>query len=114
MLVMNESGKGKLLSSKFTIGAEASAAAGPVGRETRAQTDAQMRAEILTWSRARGAFAGVSLQGASLREDADVNKTLYGKPVTNKEIAFGKIDPPDAAKELLALFNTFSPKEVTK
>jgi SH3 domain-containing YSC84-like protein 1 len=77
MLVMSERGADKLLASKFTLGAEASVAAGPVGRTATAQTDAQMRAEILSWSRAQGLFAGIALEGATLRQDLDDNATLY-------------------------------------
>src|SRR4051812_49402360 len=80
LLVMNERGMQKLTSSKFTIGADATAAAGPVGRNATAQTDLLMHAEILSWSRSRGAFAGVSLDGATLRNDIDENKILYGQP----------------------------------
>ena len=79
MLVMNERGADKLLSSKFTLGAEGSVAAGPVGRTATAQTDAQMHAEILSWSRSQGLFAGLALEGATLRQDLDDNATLYGK-----------------------------------
>src|SRR5215210_6958361 len=86
MLVMSERGADKLLASKFTLGAEGSAAAGPVGRTATAQTDAQMHADILSWSRSRGLFAGISLQGATLRQDLDDNTTLYGKPMENREI----------------------------
>src|SRR5580704_6077235 len=82
MLVMNTSGVKKLLESKFTVGADASVAAGPVGRSSAAETDAQMHAELLTWSRSRGAFAGVSLQGATLRPDDDWNKEMYGKAMS--------------------------------
>jgi lipid-binding SYLF domain-containing protein len=78
MLVMNDRGAERLLSSKFTVGGEGSAAAGPVGRTASADTDATMRAEILTWSRSRGVFAGISLQGATLRPDRDSIKALYG------------------------------------
>jgi len=108
MLVMNERGKDKLLSSKFTIGADASAAAGPVGRTAAAQTDAQMRAELLTYSRARGIFAGVSLDGATLRYDADANKLLYGRQISNREIINTNVEPPSAAGELLRLLTKYS------
>jgi lipid-binding SYLF domain-containing protein len=108
LLVMNQSGVKKLLSSKFTIGADASAAAGPVGRTSSAATDAQMRAEILTYSRARGLFAGVSLEGATLRPDEDWNKELYGKAMTNQEIVTGSIQPPGAAKNLMSALNKYS------
>ena len=79
MLVMNERGAGKLLSSTFTLGAQGSVAAGPVGRTAPAQTDAQMHAEILSWSRSQGLFAVLAVEGATLRQDLDDNATLYGK-----------------------------------
>jgi lipid-binding SYLF domain-containing protein len=112
MLVMNESGKNKLISSKFTLGGDASAAAGPVGRTAAAQTDVQMRAEILTYSRARGVFAGISLDGATLRPDSDVNELLYGSDLTNRKILSGDVPPPEAAKQLLSTLNKYSPKEM--
>ena len=108
MLVMNEGGAKKLLASKFTIGADASAAAGPVGRETMAETDALMRAEILTWSRSRGLFAGISLQGATLREDDKANQELYGKPIKTQEIVLKDTAAPAAAKKLLEYLNKYS------
>ncbi len=108
LLVMNQGGVKKLLSSKFTIGADASAAAGPVGRTSSAATDAQMHAEILTYSRARGLFAGVSLEGATLRPDDDWNKELYGKAMTNQEIVTGNTQPPAAAKNLMSVLNKYS------
>lgn len=101
LLVMNDRGKTSLLSSKFTIGADASAAAGPVGRATSAETDAAMRAEILTWSRSRGVFAGVSLQGATMREDEDALVQLYGKKVKNK-VAVETLPQPGVAKTFLS------------
>jgi lipid-binding SYLF domain-containing protein len=108
MLVMNEKGRDRLLSTKFTLGGEASAAAGPVGRTTQAETDAAMTAEILTWSRSRGLFAGISLKGSTLREDQDWNQELYGKKLTNKEIITGGTPAPAAAAELLAEINRYS------
>ena len=84
MLVMNERGMQKLMSSKFTLGGEGEVAAGPVGRNASAQTDAKLQAEILSWSRSRGAFAGISLQGATLREDMEDNQELYGKAYENR------------------------------
>src|SRR5262245_47256754 len=104
LLVMNERGAEKLLSSKFTVGAAGTAAAGPVGREATAQTDAYMRAEILSWSRARGLFAGISLQGATLRQDLDDNGVLYGKKLTNKEIV-ASAAVPKSAQGLISLLN---------
>ncbi|HLH40595.1 MAG TPA: lipid-binding SYLF domain-containing protein [Bryobacteraceae bacterium] len=111
MLVMNDSGMNRLLSTKFTLGGDASAAAGPVGREAQAQTDAAMTAEILTWSRAKGLFAGISLQGATLRPDEDWNKELYGRDVTNREILTGSIAPPAAAAALEANLNKYSSRK---
>ncbi len=108
MLVMNDKGASRLMSSKFTLGGDASAAAGPVGRTASAETDATMRAEILTWSRARGVFAGISLQGATLRPDKDAIKGLYGKELENKDIVFGNVEPPAGAAKLLGLLNKFS------
>ncbi|HNY40364.1 MAG TPA: lipid-binding SYLF domain-containing protein [Bryobacteraceae bacterium] len=108
LLVMNKKGMDRLTSSKFTLGGEASVAAGPVGRDTQAQTDASMRAEILSWSRSRGVFGGIALQGATLRRDTEVDTALYGanKPVL--EILDGHIAPPAAAKSLLATLNKYS------
>jgi len=108
LLVMNRRGMDKLLSSKFTVGADASAAAGPVGRTSSAQTDAQMHAEILSWSRARGVFAGISLEGATLRPDEDSNKDLYGKTLTNREIVMGDVRPPAGAKMLEQALRKYS------
>jgi SH3 domain-containing YSC84-like protein 1 len=108
MLVMNQRGVNKLLSSKFTIGADASAAAGPVGRTSSALTDAQMHAEILTWSRARGLFAGISLEGATLRPDGDANEEMYSTKTTNKAIVTGNTKPPAAAAGLEAELNRYS------
>src|SRR5215470_12937114 len=84
MLVMNDRGAQKLLESKFTLGGEGEVAAGPVGRNASANTDAKMSAEILSWSRSRGVFAGVSLQGATLREDMDDNEAMYGSKISNR------------------------------
>ena len=86
MLVMGARGAERLLQSKFTLGAEGEVAAGPVGRDSTAQTDAKMTAEILSWSRSRGLFAGISLQGATLREDKDDNTLLYGSAMKNSDI----------------------------
>ena len=114
MLVMTERGADKLLASKFTVGAEGSAAAGPVGRTATAQTDAQMHADILSWSRSRGLFAGISLQGATLRQDLDDNTILYGKRMENREIVTTAVMPPEAASRLLMLLNQYSPIERAK
>jgi len=111
MLVMSDRGADKLLSSKFTLGAEGSVAAGPVGRTATAQTDAQMHAEILSWSRSQGLFAGLALEGATLREDLDDNQTLYGKKLENREIVTSAIPPPEAAQKLVALLTKYSDRE---
>ena len=111
LLVMNERGMKKLTSSKFTIGADAAAAAGPVGRNATAQTDAMLSAEILSWSRARGLFAGVSLDGATLRNDLDENKEMYGQRWTSKEILNSGAKTPAAAAKLLGELNKYSPRK---
>jgi SH3 domain-containing YSC84-like protein 1 len=111
LLVMNERGMKRLTSSKFTLGGEASAALGPVGRNATAQTDALMTAEILSWSRSKGAFAGVSLDGATLRNDLDVNKELYGQPWDNKHVLASGLKPPAAAGKLIEALNKYSPRQ---
>jgi lipid-binding SYLF domain-containing protein len=111
MLVMNHRGEDKLLSSQFTLGAEGEVAAGPVGRSSTAETDALMRAEILSWSRSRGAFAGIALKGATLREDMEENEVLYGKRLTNREIVTTGIAPPPPAAKLLSLLNRYHSRE---
>ncbi|MGA8595475.1 MAG: lipid-binding SYLF domain-containing protein [Bryobacteraceae bacterium] len=113
MLVMSERGADKLLSSKFTLGAEGSVAAGPVGRTATAQTDAQMHAEILSWSRSQGVFAGIALEGATLRQDLDDNATLYGKRLENRQIVTTRVRTPKAAAKLIALLNKQSARERT-
>jgi lipid-binding SYLF domain-containing protein len=111
MLVMNKAGVSKLMSSKFTLGADASVAAGPVGRESSAATDAKFRAEILTYSRSRGAFAGIALQGATLRPDNDANEELYGKGKLNSDIVQGNTEVPPAANALITSLNKFSSRK---
>jgi SH3 domain-containing YSC84-like protein 1 len=111
MLVLNKGGVEKLLSSKFTLGADASVAAGPVGRTSSAGTDLKMTAEILTYSRARGVFAGVALDGATLRPDDDSNAELYPTKPTNKEIVMGKTEAPAAASQLIAELNRYSARK---
>ena len=113
MLVMNERGADKLLSSKFTLGAEGSVAAGPVGRTATAQTDAQMHADILSWSRSQGLFAGLALEGATLRQDLDDNRALYGKKLENRQIVTQGVRAPKAAAKLIALLNRYSMREHT-
>jgi lipid-binding SYLF domain-containing protein len=111
LLVMNQGGAKKLLQSKFTLGGDASAAAGPVGRTSSAATDAQMHAEILTYSRARGLFAGISLEGATLRPDDDWNKELYGREISNSDIILGDTRPPASASRLLGTINKYSSRK---
>jgi SH3 domain-containing YSC84-like protein 1 len=111
MLVMSERGAQKLLESKFTLGAEGSVAAGPVGRTATAQTDVQMHADILSWSRSQGLFAGLALEGATLRQDLDDNATLYGKRLENHEIVTSGVRTPKAAVRLIDLLNRYSSKE---
>jgi len=103
MLVMNEKGMERLLSTKFTLGGDASIAAGPVGRGTEAKTDAAFTAEILSYSRTRGIFAGVSLEGATLREDDSANRDMYGKEMHNREILKSATPPAMAAPFMAAL-----------
>ncbi|MGA2878118.1 MAG: lipid-binding SYLF domain-containing protein [Bryobacteraceae bacterium] len=97
LLVMNDRGMQHLLSDKFTIGGDATAAAGPVGRDASAQTDAMMHAEMLSYSRSRGLFAGISLEGATLRPDEETNRELYGHDTTNREILTGDFKTPIVA-----------------
>lgn len=111
LLVMNERGMKRLTTSKFTIGADATAAAGPVGRNATAQTDALMTAEILSWSRSRGAFAGVSLDGATLRNDIDENQAMYGQRWTSKQILGSGAKHPAAAGKLISILNKYSPRK---
>jgi lipid-binding SYLF domain-containing protein len=111
LLVMNESGANSVMSSKVKLGADASIAAGPVGRTTSAETDVVMKAEILSWSRARGVFAGISLSGSTLRSDDGANKTVYGKELTAKQIVReGQVKPTEAAKPLVDLLDKTTPK----
>lgn len=111
MLVMNDKGKSGLLNSKFTLGGDASVAAGPVGRSSTAETDASMRAEILSYSRQRGVFAGLSLSGSTLREDVDANKELYGSALTNREILSGKVRTPTAGRAFIAALDKYSSRK---
>jgi SH3 domain-containing YSC84-like protein 1 len=114
LLVMNPRGADSILSSKVKLGAGISAAAGPKGRDLGAATDIAMRAEILTYSRSRGLFAGAFLEGSTLRPDNDANKRLYGKKLSAKEITLeGKATPPEEAEKLLGLLNKRSPKNLS-
>lgn len=97
MIVTNEQGMQHLLSDKFKLGADASAAAGPVGRNAGADTDWKMKAEVLSYSRARGAFAGIDLNGSSITQDKDETRILYGKPIPFTDILSGRVNPPDAS-----------------
>src|SRR5581483_4321512 len=109
LLVMNRRGMDKLMSDKFTLGADVAVAAGPVGRSANANTDATMHAEILAWSRSRGLFAGVSLNGSSLRQDEDRNGELYGHRMSNREVLMGNnVTPPAAAASLRAELDKYS------
>ncbi len=108
LLVMNERGMKRLTTSKFTIGADATAALGPVGRNATAQTDALMTAEILSWSRSRGVFAGASLDGATMRNDLDENKAMYGHKWTGKQILNSGAKMPEAAGKLISELNKYS------
>lgn len=108
LLVMNEQGRKKLLASKFTLGADAAVAGGPVGRSAQAQTDAQMQAKILSYSRSRGVFAGISLQGATLRPDNDANAELYGREVAPEDVVSGRVPPPAFTHDVVALLAKYS------
>jgi len=111
LLVMNERGAGGILASKVKLGADASVAAGPVGRDASADTDATLRAEILSYSRARGLFAGVSLEGSTIRPDNGDNRRVYGKKITAKDIVLaGAVAPPPAAEELISTLDAKTPK----
>jgi lipid-binding SYLF domain-containing protein len=112
MLVMNRTGIDSLLKSKFTLGGDASVAGGPVGRESSAETDAAMKAKILSYSRSRGVFAGISLKGTTLHQDEDANKAVYGKPLDSVAILGGGVPMPAAAKPLTQVLTKYSAKGV--
>lgn len=114
LLLMSERSASSILSSKFKLGGDASVAAGPVGRSASAETDAALRAEILSYSRARGLFAGISLTGSTLRPDNDANKALYGKTIDAKDIVLkGAVPIPPSAKLLVSTLNQRSPKNLS-
>lgn len=114
LLVMNQRGASAILSSKVKLGADAAAAAGPVGRNAQADTDVTLRAEILTYSRSRGLFAGVSLEGSTLRPDDDANERIYGKPITAEDIALNSTVPiPASARLMISTLNQHSPKNLS-
>lgn len=109
-IVMNQRGMDRLMSDKFTVGADAAAMAGPLGRTTAAQTDAALHAEILSYSRSRGVFAGVTLNGATLRPDKDDNTSMYGGNATQREILTGKFPVPSSAMPLIEQLRDFAKK----
>lgn len=114
LLVMNDKGADSVLSSKVKLGADASAAAGPKGRDTSAETDAVMTAEILSYSRAKGLFAGISLAGSTLRSDGGANKSVYGKELNAKEIVQqGKVSAPASAHLLLTTLQSAAPRNTS-
>ena len=114
LLVMNDRGADTVLTSKVKLGADASAAAGPKGRDAAAATDIVMRAEILSYSRSRGLFAGVSLEGSTLRSDGGANKNLYGRDLNAKEIVKeGKVGAPGSARTLLATLQSAAPRDTS-
>jgi lipid-binding SYLF domain-containing protein len=108
LLVMNDGGMKHILEDKFTLGGDATVSAGPVGRDAQAQTDAMMHAEMLAYSRSRGIYAGISLTGATLREDHDADRDLYGRDVTNREILTGEVKAPADARKLDRVLNNDS------
>jgi lipid-binding SYLF domain-containing protein len=115
LLVMNQRGASSILSSKVKLGADAAAAAGPKGRNAAAATDVTMRAEVLTYSRSRGLFAGISLEGSTLRPDNDANERIYGKKIDAKDIALhGAVPVPSSARTLISTLNQHSPKNLSK
>jgi lipid-binding SYLF domain-containing protein len=105
LLVMNDHGMKHLMEDKFTLGGEATAAAGPVGRDATAQTDAQLHAEMLSYSRARGLFGGLTLEGATLRPDHDADHELYGRDITTRELLTSEVKTPPAAEKLKQAIN---------
>src|SRR5271155_5489692 len=114
LLLMNNRAASSILTSKVKLGADASVAAGPVGRNVTAETDVRMRAEVFSYSRARGLFAGISLAGSTLRPDNYANTILYGKPVEARDVVlFGKVPSPDCARLLIATLNQKSPKNLS-
>jgi lipid-binding SYLF domain-containing protein len=108
-VVLNKAGEETLIKDKFTIGSDASAMGGPVGRATVAATDARMRAEILAYSRSRGIFAGITLDGSTMRPDNDANRRIYGSGVTQDEILHGKVQPPASASGIYAELTRYAP-----
>jgi lipid-binding SYLF domain-containing protein len=115
LLIMNDRGASSILSSKVKLGADASVAAGPVGRDAAANTDAYMRAEVLSYSRSRGLFAGISLEGSTLRPDDDATADVYGRKLTAKEIVLGEgVRVPSSGRHLVAVLQKHSPRNESK
>jgi lipid-binding SYLF domain-containing protein len=112
-IVMNRSGEERLMKDKFTLGGDASVMAGPIGRSAQAETDAMMKAEMLSYSRSHGIFAGVSLEGATLRPDNDDNTRIYGRPLTQREILHGDVPPPASERPLIEELNSYAPFKKT-
>jgi len=114
LLVMNPRGAKAIIENKVKLGADASAAAGPKGRTANASTDVSLRAEVLSYSRARGLFAGISLEGSTVRPDKDANENLYGKKVAARNIIFkGAVAVPPSAQKMIAYLNQKSPKNLS-
>ena len=111
LLVMNQRGADRLMQSEFTVGGEGQVAAGPVGREASAQTDAKLSAEMLSWSRSRGVFAGVALKGSTLRADRGENEALYGKDLETRDVVMGKVTPTREGRSLMSALSSYSPAE---
>jgi SH3 domain-containing YSC84-like protein 1 len=111
LLVMNQRGADRLMESQFTLGGEGEVAAGPVGRNATAQTDAKFTAEILSWSRSRGVFAGIALKGSTLRADKGENEVLYGRELDTREVVSGKVMPTPEGRALISALSTQSPVE---
>jgi lipid-binding SYLF domain-containing protein len=107
LIVRNQRGADRLLSNQFTVGADAAVAAGPIGRQASAQTDASMRAEMLAYSHSRGVFAGIALQGATLRDDSDENKALYGSAMANKDVVTGSVTVPAVAQDFMKALSRY-------
>jgi lipid-binding SYLF domain-containing protein len=106
MLVMNRKGAERLMGDKFTVGAEGEVAAGPVGRDATAETDAKLTAEMLSWSRSRGVFAGIALKGSTMRPDREENEALYGTPFGTRDVVSGNVKPTEEGRRLISTLNT--------
>lgn len=111
LLVMNQRGADRLMQSEFTLGGEGEVAAGPVGREASAQTDAKLSAEMLSWSRSRGVFAGIALKGSTLRADKGENEVLYGRELDTRDVVMGKVTATSEGRTLVSALTNYSPAE---